>query len=380
MGLQVNANIPYGNACDLSVGEADGWTEVGFAPDPHGGPECLWFCFRLEQDGSSDGTTDKIRLALKHAHNMLGGNRPENMRPVVRYAESDWKRLGAPQIADLPDGRNRVVWTIEAPRSYVDVAYCYPYGRPDMDALVHETDGYWRADVIGVSQMARPLVRLSNAYGEIDGDRPGLYVVARQHSGETPGSWVLDGLLRHMASLGHERPLVWAVPLANVDGVEGGDYGKDNFPYDLNRAWGQPPMRHEVLVFKRDIQRWKARCRPALAIDLHAPGACETGGIYCYVPSPTEYPDLHQEILGWTAALKSALGAEYAAKTFERVADYPSRWETPNFSRYFWAQGDICSFGIETPYAMVGDLVLTRERYREAGARIADGILSRLVG
>jgi hypothetical protein len=221
---------------------------------------------------------------------------------------------------------------------------------------------------------------LSNGYGEVGGDRPGLYLVARQHSGETPGSWVLDGFLRHVASLGHGAPLVWAVPLANADGVEGGDYGKDNFPYDLNRAWGQPAMRHEVLVYKRDTQRWRARCRPVLALDFHAPGACETGGIYCYVPSPSEYAELYQEILGWTAALKSALGSEYAADTFERVADYPSRWKTPNFSRHFWAQGGLCSFGIETPYAMVGDLVLTRARYREAGARIARGVLSRMIG
>jgi hypothetical protein len=380
MGLQVNTAIPYGNACDVSISEADGLVDIGFAPDPHGGPECLWFCFRLEHDGSTDGITDKIRLVLKHAYNMLGGHRPERMRPVVRYAEGDWERLGAPQIVALPDGRSNVVWTIEAPRSRVDVAYCYPYGCPDVDDVVRETGGYWRADVIGVSQMARPLVRLSNGYGEVGGDRPGLYLVARQHSGETPGSWVLDGFLRYVASLGGEAPLVWAVPLTNVDGVEGGDYGKDNFPYDLNRAWGQPPMRHEVLAYKRDVQRWQARCHPVLAIDFHAPGACEAGGIYCYVPSPSEYPELHQEILSWTAALKSALGPEYAAETFERVADYPSRWETPNFSRHFWAQVGLCSFGIETPYAMVGDLVLTRARYREAGARVAKGVLSRLVG
>jgi hypothetical protein len=165
-----------------------------------------------------------------------------------------------------------------------------------------------------------------------------------------------------------------------VDGVEGGDYGKDNFPYDLNRAWGRPPMRHETLVLQRDIHRWQARCRPVLAIDFHAPGACETGGIYCYVPGQAQYPDLHQSVLAWTSAIKAALVPyRYAAETFERVADYPSRWETPNFSRHFWSQYGICSFGLETPYALVGDLVLTRERYREAGARIAQGVVSRLL-
>ncbi len=287
-------------------------------------------------------------------------------------------RLGAGTAEQLPDGRNRVAWIVGAPESFVDLAYCYPYGQPDVDALMRETNGYWRADVIGVSQGARPLVRLSNGSGEVGSKRPGLYLVARQHSGETPGSWVLDGFLRHVASLGQGAPLVWAVPLTNVDGVEGGDYGKDNFPYDLNRAWGTPPMRHEVLVFQRDMGRWKARCRPLLAIDFHAPGACETDGIYCYLADPARYPESHQAALAWTTAIKSALTRQYAAEMFERVADYPSRWETPHFTTYCWAQHGVCGLGIETPYAMVGDLVLTRERYREAGARIAEGVVNGL--
>lgn len=378
MVLVVDDTVPYGNACDVYIKEVDGLAEVSFAPDPHGGPECLWFCFRLSRVGATGGVSGKVRLVLKHAYNMLGGQAPQHMRPVVRYDGRDWERLAAPAVVTLPDGRVRVEWTVALPGSWVDVAYCYPYGSPEVDALLRETGGYWRSDVIGVSQAARPLVRLSNDYGEPGGRHPGLYLAARQHSGETPGSWVLDGFLRHIATLGNDAPLVWALPLTNVDGIEGGDYGKDNFPYDLNRAWGRPPMRHEVLVFQRDIERWKARCRPALAIDFHAPGACEAGGIYCYLPNPSQHPDLHQSALSWTTAISSVLQARYASQTFERVANYPSRWETPNFSNHFCAWHQICAFGVEAPYAMIGDLVLTREHYREAGARIAAGIVRQL--
>jgi hypothetical protein len=258
------------------------------------------------------------------------------------------------------------------------VAYCYPYGPPEIEALISETTGYWQADTIGVSQEGRALTRLSNVYGETQDGRPGLYLIARQHSGETSGSWVLDGFLRHIASLGGAAPLVWSVPLTNIDGVWGGDYGKDNYPYDLNRAWGRPPMRHEVLVLQRDIGRWKARCQPALVLDFHAPGACETSGIYCYLADPALYSRFHQEALGWAAAIKSRLARQYAAECFERVARYASRWETPRFTGYCWSQHGICGLGVETPYAMVGDLVMTREHYREAGARIAAGVLDRL--
>ena len=372
-----NRDLPHGNVCDVSIAEEDGRTEVAFAADPHGGPECLWFCFRIRSDARS---ARRIRLVLRHAHTMLGGNDPQNMRPVVRPAKGDWERLGVGTVEDLPDGRSRIAWDIDAPEPFVDVAYCYPYGRPEVDALLRETDGYWRADTIGVSQEGRPIIRLSNGYGGEGDDRSGLYLLARQHAGETPGSWVLDGFLRGIASFGDDAPLIWAAPLANVDGVERGDYGKDNFPYDLNRAWGIPPMRHEALVLQGDIQRWKTRCHPLLAIDFHAPGACETDGIYGFVPDPKKHPQHHQALGRWIAAIENALTPKYAAEPFGQVADYPSRWETPSFASYCWAHHGICGFTIETPYGLIGDLLLTRERYREAGERIATGIVETLCG
>ena len=116
--------------------------------------------------------------------------------------------------------------------------------------MIQETGSFWRVDTIGVSQGGRPLLRLSNDYGRPKGERPGVFLMARQHSGEVSGAWVLDGVLRRFAELGEAAPLVWAIPLANIDSVEQGDYGKDNFPYDMNRAWGKLPMRHETLVLQ----------------------------------------------------------------------------------------------------------------------------------
>jgi hypothetical protein len=300
------------------------------------------------------------------------------MRPVIRTAGGDWERLDPPEVEVLSDGRPRVSWVIDEPDKFADVAFCYPYGPEDVDVLVQETAGALRADIIGVSQQARPLVRVSNDYGTEGGSRSGVYLIARQHSGETPGSWVLDGFLRHVASLGADAPLVWAVPLSNVDGVEQGDYGKDNFPYDLNRAWGSPPMRHETLVFQRDIQRWKTRCRPLLGVDFHGPGGTEADGVYLYLPDPERLPEAHRSALAWSADLKDALTSRYASGDFARLVRYASRWETPGFASYLAQICGICSFTIETPYAMVGDLVLTREYYREIGKLMADAVIRKL--
>ena len=380
MTMHVETDVPFGNACEASVRECSDHTEVAFAADPHGGPERLWFCFRLRSDSAGPAAEKPVRLVLLHPDTMLGGDTPAVMRPVVQHADGDWERLGPGTREDLPDGRFVASWSMEPPNPSAEVAFCYPYGRSEIDLLVRETGGYWRADTIGVSQGGRPLVRLSNGDGSTDegARRAGLFLLARQHSGETGGSWMLDGFLRGLAEAGDDAPLVWAVPLANIDGVENGDYGKDNFPYDLNRAWGAPPMRHEVLAIQRDAARWQARCTPALALDFHSPGGCETTGIYPFVPSPDSDPDGHQLVAPWADALKAALTPTYADQEFSRVASYASRWETPSGAAYFRSAFGIAACTLEVPYSMIGELVLTRAHYREAGRRAAAAVLSRL--
>ena len=76
---------------------------------------------------------------------------------------------------------------------------------------------------------------------------------------------------------------------------------------------------------------------------------------------------------------KEALG-EYAAEDFGRVADYASRWETPTFSAHARAAFSVVSMCLETPYASCGEIVMTRERYREAGARLARAAAGKLGG
>ncbi len=373
---EISTDIPFGNACDIN--SPDGIPVVSFSADPHGGPECLWFCFRLRRKGRAQSVPDELILRLAHTDNMLGCSAPANIRPVARVKGDDWVRLHAGTPRLLPDGRRCVDWIVKPPKTYMDVAFCYPYGRQELETLQRDTGRFWRVVCIGVSQGGRPLMRWSSDYGEQGGMRPGLYLIARQHSGETPGSWMLDGFLRSIAALGKDSPLVWVVPFANVDGVEQGDYGKDNFPHDLNRAWGNPPMRHETLVLQRDMQRWKKRCRPVLGLDFHAPGGTESDGIYAYLPNPDLFPERHKEAAAWAGLIAAALGPAYAAKSFARVARYASRWESPTAVAYWSRSLGMCGLCTETPYAMCGQSVLTRENYQEAGARMASAITERI--
>lgn len=377
MSYHVTTSIPYGNAADVRIDESSSPPTIEFTPHPHGGPEALWFCFRIECDASAPDP--QLRLVLKHYSTVAYTHleRPDTIRPVFRSSATDWQRLGPPERIELPDGRFNLAWTLAAmrPGVWVEVAFCYPHGQEHVDALVTDSRGYWQADAIGVSAAGRRMTRLSHTCDNSEVKPQGVYLIAQQHAGETPGGWVLHGLLSGLAELKPPRLLVWSVPLTNIDGVEQGDYGKDSFPYDLNRAWGTPPMRHETLVIQQDMRLWATRCAPLVALDFHAPGPCETAGVYCYPPDPQQAPKRAAAVQGWIERFREALG-EYAAADFARVAHYRSRWETPDFCDFAGLELGCPALAFETPYALAADgkILLTREHYQDIGRHLATAI------
>jgi len=360
--IEVIKDFPMSNVCDVEI-EEKRISVLSFAPSPKGGPECLWFYFKVKTSGIK-----KIKLILKYSYNMLGGGKPENFRPVIKFGEKEWQRISEGNIIENEDGRKSVLWEVDILDEIFEIAFCYPYGKKELDELINESKNYWKRDVIGVSQEEREIIRLSNFYRDIK--KYGIYLIARQHSGETPGSWVLDGFLRYLSEIKYKNLIVWAVPFSNIDGIENGYYGKDNFPYDLNRAWGYPPMRHEILVIQRDIMRWKERCIPFLSIDFHAPGASETDGAYFFITSAEKDEKQHKIEKEIAEKLGKKIG-KYMAKNYIRFINYKSRWETPHFTDFIRENIKIPSLTIEIPYSICGNTLMKKEDYRKIGKKMA---------
>lgn len=375
MTWHVSNDLPFGNGCDFAVREAAGVAEVSFAAEPRNGVETCWFCIRVRRDDAGAGAKT-LRLVLKHGGNMLGHAPVENIRPVWRSDGGDWQRLGAGTFHKLAHGPWSLSWTIDAPQSDGELALCYPYGPDNVMQLIAESNGRWQAHTVGVTGKNNPLRRLCNKPGEEPATEPGYYILARQHAGETPGSWVLDGLMRRLATLGDDAPLTWVVPLCDTDGVIAGDYGKDSFPWDFNRAWGQPPMRHEALTLQRDMRLWAVRCEPRFVLDLHAPGMSEGEGVYGFAQTSMDNEAVRDATFQWGDAMQQALGP-YAHERFNRHMTSHGKWPTWCCSEFAQHVIGVPAMTVEVPYALCGDIELTRERYQEIGQRLADLLAAR---
>jgi len=100
--------------------------------------------------------------------------------------------------------------------------------------------------------------------------------MARQHSGETPASFVLEGIVDSLMETRDFDQLkkqfaIHIIPMVNPDGVYYGNYRTNLSGHDLNRRWRNPSrLLHPEVYYIRKYLSEINRVNPiALIIDLH---------------------------------------------------------------------------------------------------------------
>jgi hypothetical protein len=375
MALKLQNRFPGGNGRLVRLDTSGEQPEIVFAAEPHGGEASLWFCFRLIESDPDQPLPAKLKITLLHADTLLSGASAAQLHPVYQPEKQGWYRATGGVESHTPDGRGTVSWQIPYPTPMTLCALCFPYGRRDLETLVSKCRGFWTSDAIGLSQGGRSLMRLSNSYGSTSSPTPGIYLLGRQQAGDTPASWVMDGLLQRLSKSKRCPVAVWTVPFADPDGVEYGDYGKGRYPWALSQAWSTHPSRHEALVIQQDMQRWKARTRPLLVLDLRAAEGADTTGVHCQLPGEACERAIASEAVAWANTFKDAL-REWAAAEFERpgsaadshgmgVVDYAAQLLS------------IPALSLAVPYSSCGKSVMSQKLYREVGDKLADAITRR---
>ncbi len=376
MSLRVDAKFSGGNAAAVRVQQNENLARIFFSANPCGGAQALWFNFRIIASNPETQHPDTLTITLEFAKNLTGCETPSDLHPVFRGEGQGWSRTRSSNIS-RDDGQVSVSWTIPYPAPMTEFALCYPYGQPEIKTLMQKSKGYWNASPIGLSQDGRYMQRISNPV-EPSSCLPGLYLIARQHAGETPGSWVLDGIMQHFSRTNEGRLLIWTIPLADIGGVERGHYGRGGICTDLDQAWGNPPLRYETGAMQSDLAEWQTRCQPALVLDLQATGGTESDGIYCYLPQ-TEAPDAPtRDAEKWANVLRIALGDDYAAETFKR--ERPSRPQAVGMplDNYVRQTLECSALTLLLPYGSCGKTIMAPKQYRDVGSRIARAVIQRV--
>ncbi|MGC9455016.1 MAG: M14-type cytosolic carboxypeptidase [Phycisphaerae bacterium] len=369
MPVQFETDFPGGNGLLMELDESPKGVNVRFAVEPKNCPEPLWFHFRVA------GLTGRgVRCVMTNPEQTLGGPDWSHNRPVFRPAGGLWQRAPLPEALQTPGGRTEWAWDLGTADT-VEFANCYPYQPEDLESTLDELDGVFQPETIGVTPAGRELVRL---YSELPSDgKPAVLIAARHHAGETPGSWVLDGLLRQVAADESLLQAVtwWAIPIVNTDDTVAGSYGKDPYPHDCNRAYGESTQRRpEMFAITNDARRLRDASSRLLGVDLHAPSHGEQRS---YVP-------LH----GWDGSGEINPIAQDFAERFQSAV--PEQLRSPeahvkptgnyarqpgmSFNRWMRNVLGVECVTLETSYQGNGERYYSIDDYRLLGATLAKTI------
>jgi murein tripeptide amidase MpaA len=233
MTLQIDAHFDGGNI--LVEGVDDNSADLAIRPDSNG-PWFQWFYFRVR---GGAGRTLILRIVNAAASAYPGGW--PGYQACVSTDNQTWTRAQTRYEDGVLEIRHR------ADADTLWFAFFAPYDLARHQAFLDRAAAAPDVAVeeIGRSVEGRPLhhVRLGRGPKQV-------WIVGRQHSGETMASWWMEGALD--ALLDPADPVgaallasatVHLAPLVNIDGAARGNLRGNAAGVDLNRQWHAPDPR-----------------------------------------------------------------------------------------------------------------------------------------
>ena len=221
-----------------------------------------WFYFRLQGARDQEAT-----IQIVNAGDATYADGWEGYRAVASYDRENWFR-----VETEFDGK---VMTIKHTPETDSVYYAYfePYSWERHLALLGsvEQSEQVRVEDLGSTLDGRDLnlVIVGNPSAEKK-----VWIIARQHPGETMAEWLVEGTLNALLDLANpiarailDRAVLYVVPNMNPDGSVRGNLRTNAAGANLNREWMTPSLETspEVYYVKKKIE--EVGCD--LFLDIH---------------------------------------------------------------------------------------------------------------
>jgi len=221
-----------------------------------------WFYFKVDNCKNKKITFDFINL--KFYQNSFKG-----FNTCYSYDNKVWLRT--PTIVT----KNNVKWTFTSSKKSIWFAYYVPYTTKRKNRLMRIMRKKPQVEYkqLGLTPLKQRLDMLRIGKGDKH-----IFFVARQHPGETVGSFMAEGILKEFFSPQHttkrnqfmEKFTINIIPMANPDGVFSGHWYTNKKGCNLNRHW-QDNLCPENKIIVENIGFHKYG---SLYIDLHGDEGC----------------------------------------------------------------------------------------------------------
>ncbi len=275
-----------------------------------------WFHFRVLGAGGKP-----LRMVFENAAEAAYADGWPGYRCVASYDRQNWFRVSGTRYED---GRLIVEHTPE--RDSIFYAYFEPYSHErHLDLLCRaEMSPFARVLNLGATVEGRDLDLV--VVGRPTPERAPVWIIARQHPGETMAEWVVEGLLERLldgadpiARKVREHAVLYIVPNMNPDGAVRGNLRTNAAGRNLNREWRapDPAASPEVFLVREEMER--TGC--GLFLDIHGDEALP----YVFFSTAEEVPGFSAEAAARQAMFIDAFAA--ASPDFQREHGYqPGRF------------------------------------------------------
>tara|TARA_B100001939_G_scaffold308688_2_gene289456 strand:+ start:5846 stop:6970 length:1125 start_codon:yes stop_codon:yes gene_type:complete len=239
-----------------------------------------WFYFRM--------TGAKGQLCALSIEEVADAAYPEgweNYQAVASYDRENWFRVstvyknGTLTIQHVPE-TDCVYYAYFAPysmeRHHDLIARCARHEQVALHSIGETVDGQ-DMDLLTI--------------GESDSNKKVIWIIARQHPGETMAEWFMEGFLERLLDdtdpVSREllkKCVFYAVPNMNPDGSRRGHLRTNAVGRNLNREWHDPSLDHSPEVFY--VRGKMDETGMDLVLDVHGDEALPYNFIACFEGIP----------------------------------------------------------------------------------------------
>lgn len=204
-----------------------------------------WFYFRL-----MGGQGQSLNLRIVNAGQASYPEGYEGYQTVASYDREHWFR-----VPTRFEGGELI---IEHTPEFNSVYYAYfaPYSYEQHLNLVHQAQLSSECELISIGKTVEGRDIDLLVVGEPDEQKKKIWVIARQHPGETMAEWFMQGLIGRLLDENDpvsrsllSKAVFYLVPNMNLDGSIAGNLRVNTKGFNYNREWAEPSIENSPEVF-----------------------------------------------------------------------------------------------------------------------------------
>ncbi|GGX79530.1 M14 family metallopeptidase [Vogesella alkaliphila] len=256
-----------------------------------------WFYFRLQ-----GAAYEPCKLRFLNIKDTAYPKGWEDYQAVASYDRVNWFR-----VPTYLDGDELVIEHVPLAGS-IYYAYFEPYSHEQHLNLIGmaQSSGLSQVSDLGSTVQQRDINLLTIGH-EVESDLK-IWVIARQHPGETMAEWFVEGLLTRLLDTQDptsrallDRATFYVVPNMNPDGAILGNLRTNAAGANLNREWLNPSPETSPEVFH--VRNKMLETGVDLFLDIHGDEAIP----YVFVAGTEGVPNYNERIAALETAFKQQL-------------------------------------------------------------------------